>query len=67
LDAGTFLLGGACAFSGAYAVAALVCNVGRGSTKRARAAAAGLPVSLGFAALGGGAMEDAVAAPAGME
>jgi hypothetical protein len=73
LDAGTFLLGGARALLGACtagtcAVAALVCSVGRGGTKRARAAAAGLPTSLGFAALGGGAMEDAAAAaPTGME
>jgi hypothetical protein len=67
LDTGTFLLGGARALPGACAVAVLVCNVGRGSTKRARAATAGLPVSLGFAALGGGATEDAAAAPAGME
>jgi hypothetical protein len=73
LDVGTFLLGGARTLPGAYAagtcaVAALVCSVGRGGTKRARAAAAGLPASLGFAALGDGATEDAgAAAPAGME
>jgi hypothetical protein len=67
-DVGTFLLGGAHALPGACAAAALVCSVGRGGTKRARAAAAGLPASLGFAALGGGAMEDAaVAAEGGME
>jgi hypothetical protein len=66
-DAGTFLLGGARALPGACAAAALVCSVGRGGTKRARAAAAGLPASLGFAALGGGATEDAAAAEGGME
>jgi hypothetical protein len=69
-DAGTFLLGsaralpGACA-AGTCAAAALVCSVGHGGTKRARAAAVGLPASLGFAALGGGAMEDAAAAAEG--
>jgi hypothetical protein len=74
LDAGTFLLGGACALPGAYtagscAAAALVCSVGRGGTKRARAAAVELPAFLGFAALGGGAMEEeaAAAAEGGME
>jgi hypothetical protein len=57
----------ACA-AGNCAVAALMCSVGRGGTKRARIAAARLPASLGFAALGGGATEDATAAaPAGME
>jgi hypothetical protein len=58
LDAGTFLLGGARALSGAYAVAscaatALVCSVGCGGMKRARAAAIVLPASappLGFGA-----------------
>jgi hypothetical protein len=41
----------------------------RRGTKRARAAAAGLPASLGFAALGGGAMEEVAVAAAegGME
>jgi hypothetical protein len=67
LDAGTFLLGSARALPGACAVAALVCSVGHGGTKRARAAAARLPASLGFAVLGGGATEDAVAAEGGME
>jgi hypothetical protein len=43
-----------------------VCSVGRGGTKRARAAAVGLPASLGFAAWGGGATEAAVA-EGGME
>jgi hypothetical protein len=73
LDAGTFLLGsartlpGACA-AGTCTVAALVCSVGRGGTKRARATVAGLPASLWFAALGGGATEDAAAEePTGME
>jgi hypothetical protein len=76
-DTGTFLLGGAHALPGACvagtyaagtcAVAALVCSVGRDGTKRARAAAAGLPASLGFAALGGSATEDAAAAEWGME
>jgi hypothetical protein len=70
LDAGTFLLGGARALpgtctAGACAAAALVCSVGRGGTKRARAAAIGLPASLGFATLGGGATEDAAAAAEG--
>jgi hypothetical protein len=73
LDAGTFLLGGARALpacaAGTCAVAALVCSVGRGGTKRARAAAAGLPTSLGFNPLGGGATKDeaAAAAEGGME
>jgi hypothetical protein len=72
-DVGTFLLGGARALPGAYAVgtcavAALVCSVGHGGTKRARVAVAGLPTSLGFAALGGGTTEDAaVVAEGGME
>jgi hypothetical protein len=57
LDAGTFLLGGARALPGGCVVAALVCSVGRGGTKRARAAAVELPTSLGFAAWGGDAME----------
>jgi hypothetical protein len=70
LEAGTFLLGGARALPGACAagtctVAALVCSVGSGGTKRAHAAAAGLPALLGFAALGGGATEDAAAATEG--
>jgi hypothetical protein len=65
LDADTFLLGGARALPGACAAAALVCSVGHGGTKRARAAGAGLPASLGFVALGGGAMEDAAAAAEG--
>jgi hypothetical protein len=38
----------------------------RGGTKRAHAAAVGLPASLGFAAWGGSAMEEA-AAEGGME
>jgi hypothetical protein len=54
LDAGTFLLGGARALPGACVAVALVCSVGRGGTKRARAAAVGLPASLGFATWGGG-------------
>jgi hypothetical protein len=37
----------------------------RGGAKRARAAAARLPASLGFAALGGGMTEDAAAAAEG--
>jgi hypothetical protein len=65
LDAGTFLLDGAHAMPGACAAAALVCSVGRGGTKRAHAAAVGLPASLGFATLGGGATE--AAAEGGME
>jgi hypothetical protein len=66
LDAGTFLLGGARALPGACA--ALVCSVGRGGTKRARAVAVVLPASappLGFGAWGGGATE--AAAAGGME
>jgi hypothetical protein len=71
-DAGTFLLGGACALPGAYAegtwaAVALVCSVGHSGTKRARAAAAGLPALLGFATLGGGATEDAATVEGGME
>jgi hypothetical protein len=64
LDTGTFLLSGtralpgACA-AGTCAATALVCSVGRGGTKRARAAAVGLPALLGFATLGGGATEEA--------
>jgi hypothetical protein len=74
-DAGTFLLGGARALPractagacavGTCAAAAAVCSVGRGGTKRARAVAAGLPASLGFAALGGGVTEGAAAAVEG--
>jgi hypothetical protein len=69
-DAGTFLLGGARALPGACvagtcAAAAPVCSVGRGGTKKARTAAARLPASLGFAPLGGGATEGAVAAAEG--
>jgi hypothetical protein len=67
LDAGTFLLGGARALPGACAAAALVYSVGRGGIKRAHAAAVGLPASLGFAMLGGGASEEAAAAEGGME
>jgi hypothetical protein len=67
LDAGTFLLGGAHALPGACAAAALVCSVGRGGTKRARAAAVGLPASLGFATWGGDMTEEAAAAEGGME
>jgi hypothetical protein len=66
-DTGTFLLCGARALPGACAAAALVCSVRRGGTKRARAAMAGLPVSLGFVALGGGTTEDAAVAEGGME
>jgi hypothetical protein len=46
-----------------------MCSIGRGGTKRARAVAAGLPTSLGFAPLGGGVMEDVAVAAAegGME
>jgi hypothetical protein len=71
-DAGTFLLGGARALPRACAVGtcaavAPVCSVGRGDTKRTRAAAAGLPASLGFAPLGSGATEGAAAAEGGME
>jgi hypothetical protein len=69
----TFLLGSArtlpaCA-AGTCVVAALMCSIGCGGTKRARAAAAGLPTSLGFAPLGGGVMEDVAVAAAegGME
>ncbi|KAK1692023.1 hypothetical protein QYE76_008720 [Lolium multiflorum] len=73
LDAGIFLLGGARALPGAYTAAscasvALVCSVGRGGTKRARAAAVVLPASaspLGFGAWGGGATD--AAAAGGME
>jgi hypothetical protein len=73
-DAGTFLLGGARALPGACVAgactagtcaAAPVCSVGRGGTKRARSAVAGLPTSLGFAPLGGGATEGAAAAAEG--
>jgi hypothetical protein len=77
LDAGTFLLGGAHALPGACAAGscavgtcaatALVCSVGCGGTKRARAVAVGLPASLGFATLGGGATEAAAVAEGGME
>jgi hypothetical protein len=70
LDVGTFLLGGARALPGACAAAALVCSVGRGGTKRARAMAVVLPVSvlpLGFVAWGGGTTEAAAAMEGGME
>jgi hypothetical protein len=63
-DADTFLLGGARTLPGACTAAAPVCSVGRGGTKRARAMAAGLPASLGFAPLGGGV---AAAAEGGIE
>jgi hypothetical protein len=73
LDGGTFLLGGARALpeacaAASYATAALVCSVGHGGTKRARAARVVLPASappLGFGAWGGGATE--AAAAGGME
>jgi hypothetical protein len=56
--------------AGTCTVAALVCSVGRGGTKRAHAAVVGLPASLGFAAWGGGTTEEEAAAAAtegGME
>jgi hypothetical protein len=60
-------LAGACA-AGSCAVARLVCSVGCGRTKRARAAAVVLPASaLAFVAWGGGATEAAAAAEGGME
>jgi hypothetical protein len=66
LDAGTFLLGGTRALPGACVAAGLVCSVGRGGTKRARAAAVVLSSwALGFAAWGGGTTE--AAAAEGME
>jgi hypothetical protein len=57
---------GACVAGTCAAAATLVCSVGRGGTKRARAVAVGLPASLEFPAWGGGATEEAAAA-GGME